>query len=207
MYPWSEFWLSILILKVQRTSMSFKSSFGALEDAGGSWLGFGILILIWICSLVFDTTMIWILALCPDFEGTKNIDVLEVLIWGSEGCMRFLSGVWNLNLEFGIFTGLWYTNLPNFGSLSWFWWHQEHICLQSPEHGYIKNQWQYPNQDQEAKPPSRTSSNIKSPKSRPKGHGCSLHLQNQDIEPNFLTWVYQRPVTISKSRSGCKTSF
>ena len=49
-YPYSEFWLSILILKVQRTSMSFKSWFGALEDAGGSWLGFGILILIWIGS-------------------------------------------------------------------------------------------------------------------------------------------------------------
>ena len=45
-HPWSTFKLSILILKVQRTSMSFKSSFGALEDAGGSWLGFGILILI-----------------------------------------------------------------------------------------------------------------------------------------------------------------
>ena len=42
----SKFWLSILILKVQGTSMSFKSSFGALEDAGGDWLGFGILILI-----------------------------------------------------------------------------------------------------------------------------------------------------------------
>ena len=32
----SKFLLSILILKVQRTSMSFKYSFGALEDAGGS---------------------------------------------------------------------------------------------------------------------------------------------------------------------------
>ena len=39
-HPYSEFWLSILILKMQRTSMSFKSSFGALEDAGGSWRGF-----------------------------------------------------------------------------------------------------------------------------------------------------------------------
>ena len=45
--PCANFWLSILILKVQRTSMSFKSSFGALEDAGDSWVGFGILILIW----------------------------------------------------------------------------------------------------------------------------------------------------------------
>ena len=74
-YPWSKFWLSILILKVQRTSMSFKSSFGALEDAGGSWLGFCILILIWIWSLVFDTLMIQILALYLDFEGAKNIHV------------------------------------------------------------------------------------------------------------------------------------
>ena len=44
----SKYQLSILILKLQRTSMSFKSSFGALEDAVGSWLGFGIMILIWI---------------------------------------------------------------------------------------------------------------------------------------------------------------
>merc|ERR1712112_544868 len=72
-HPYSEFWLSILILKVQRTSLSFKSSFGALEDAGGSLLGFGILILIWIWSLVFDTPMIRILALYLDLEGTKNI--------------------------------------------------------------------------------------------------------------------------------------
>ena len=56
-YPWSKCWLSILILKVQRTSMSFKSSFGALQDAGGSWLKFCILILILIWSLVFDTPL------------------------------------------------------------------------------------------------------------------------------------------------------
>ena len=65
-----------LILKVQKKSLSFKFSFGALEDAGGSWLGFGILILILIWSLVFDTTMIQILALYLDFEGAKNIHVL-----------------------------------------------------------------------------------------------------------------------------------
>ena len=72
----SEFCLSILIFKVQRTSTSFKSSFGALEDAGGSWLGFGILILIGIWSLIFDITMFQILALYVDFEGAKNIHVL-----------------------------------------------------------------------------------------------------------------------------------
>ena len=61
-HPCAKFWLYILILKVQRMSMSFKSLFGALEDAGGAWLGFGILILIWIWSLIFDTPMIQILA-------------------------------------------------------------------------------------------------------------------------------------------------
>ena len=57
--------LSFLILKVQRTSMSFKSSFRALEDAGEPWLEFGISILIWIWSLAFDILMIQILALFP----------------------------------------------------------------------------------------------------------------------------------------------
>ena len=56
--------------------MSFKSSFGALEDAGGSWLGVGNIILIWNWSVIFDTYMIQILALSLDFEGAKNIDVL-----------------------------------------------------------------------------------------------------------------------------------
>ena len=36
------------------------------------------------------------------------------------------------------------------------------------------------------------------------GHGWSVHLQNQDIEPKFGSCVYQRPVTISKSRSRCQ---
>ena len=35
----SKFWLSILILRVQRTSMSVKYSFEPLEDSGGSLLG------------------------------------------------------------------------------------------------------------------------------------------------------------------------
>ena len=38
-----------------------------------------------------------------------------------------------------------------------------------------------------------------------KGYGCSLHLQNQDREPKFRSWVYQRPLIISKSRSRCQT--
>ena len=75
-HSWSKFWLSIWILNIQKTSKSFKSWFRALDDARGSWLGFCILILIWIWLVVFDTTMIWILALHLDFEGAKNIHVL-----------------------------------------------------------------------------------------------------------------------------------
>ena len=60
--------------------MSFKSLFGALEDAGGSSLGFGTLILNWIWSLVFDIPKIQMLALYLDFEGAKSIHVVDVLI-------------------------------------------------------------------------------------------------------------------------------
>ena len=72
----------MLIFKVQRMSMSFKSSFGALEAAGGSWLEFGILILIWILSLISYTTLFQIMAFKIDFELEKNIHILQVLIWG-----------------------------------------------------------------------------------------------------------------------------
>merc|ERR1711942_556878 len=68
-----------------------------------------------------------------------------------------------------------------------------------------KDQWQLPNQYQDAKPQSGTSSILQSPRSGLKGHGCSLHLQNQDREPKFGICVYQRPVTISNSISGCQT--
>ena len=76
---------------------------------------------------------------------------------------------------------------------------------QNLHHGCIKDQWQYPNEDQDAKPQSGTSSVLQSPKSGLKGHACSLHLQNQDREPKFRSWMYQRPVTISKSRSRYQT--
>merc|ERR1711954_31566 len=53
--------------------------------------------------------------------------------------------------------------------------------------------------------PVRNSSVLQSPKSALKGHGCSLHLHNQAREPKFGIWLYQGPVTISKSISGCET--
>ena len=115
---WSNFWPSILILRVQRTSMSFKSWFGALEGAVGSWLGFVILILIQIWSMVFDTPRIQILALYLDLEGAKNIHALQVLIWEFGGHWRFLTGVWHLDLDLDMVTGLWYNHDLSFGSPS-----------------------------------------------------------------------------------------
>ena len=70
------------------------------------------------------------------------------------------------------------------------------IEKQNSEHGYSKDQCQYPNQDQDAKTQKRMSSVLQSPKSGHKGHGCSLQLPNQDREKKFGSWVYQRPVTI-----------
>ena len=118
--------------------MSFKSWFGALEDAGGSWLGFGILILIWIWSLVFGTPIYWILALYLNNEGAKNIHVLEVLIWGFGGYCRFLTWVWHLDLDSDIITCLWYTHAPNFSSPSLFWRCKEHPCPLSPHLGLLR---------------------------------------------------------------------
>ena len=43
--------------------------------------------------------MIQIWALYLDFEGAKNIHVLEVLIWGFRGNWRFLTGVLHLDLD------------------------------------------------------------------------------------------------------------
>ena len=63
-------------------------------------------------------------------------------------------------------------------------------------HGYVKDQWPYPNQNQDAKPQSGTSSILQSSKWWLKGHVYSLHLQNRDKEPIFgwgVTkdqWIY-----------------
>ena len=122
--------LDLNIIKMQKTSRSFKSWFGALEDGGGKWLKLSIWILIFILiqSLIFDRPMFWIVALYLDLEGAKNIHVLKVLIWGFGGCWRFLTRVWHFDLDLDMITGLWYTHDPNSGSLSWFWRCKEHPC-------------------------------------------------------------------------------
>ena len=73
-------------------------------------------------------------------------------------------------------------------------------------HGCIKDQSSYPNQDKHTKSQSGTSSVLQNQKWGLKGHGFPLRLQNQDWEPKLRIWVYQRPVTIAKSTSRCKTS-
>ena len=75
--------------------------------------------------------------------------------------------------------------------------HSDHRC--------IKDKWPYPNKDQDAIPQKGTSSVLQSSKSGLKGHGCSLHHHNKDRESKLGPRVYQRPVTISKSISGCPT--
>ena len=67
---------------------------------------FGILILTWMCSLVFDASLLQILALYLINEGTKNIYVLLVLIWGFGGCWRFLIGVWHIQNDLDMVIGL-----------------------------------------------------------------------------------------------------
>ena len=72
--PLIEILATYLDFEVAKNIVSFKSLFGALWDAGDSWLGFGLLI--WIWSLAFDIPVIQILALFLDSEGAKNTHVL-----------------------------------------------------------------------------------------------------------------------------------
>ena len=116
--------------------MSSKSIFLALENAGGSWLWFSILILIWKWSVVFSTPIFKILALYLVLEGAKNKHVLLVLIWGFEECWRFLTGVWHLDHDLDIANGFWYTHVTNFGPLSWYWRCNVYPCPFSPDLGH-----------------------------------------------------------------------
>ena len=69
-------------------------------------MGFDIFFLVCIKLLVFGTHMFQIWAHYLDFEGAKDIHVLQVIIWGFGGCWRFLTGVWHLDLDLNIVTCL-----------------------------------------------------------------------------------------------------
>ena len=64
-----------------------------LDNTGGFWPGFGIIILIYILSLVFGIVILKFLSVYLNFEGTKKIHVLLVLIWSFGGRWRFLTGI------------------------------------------------------------------------------------------------------------------
>ena len=72
--------------------------------------------------------MIQISALYHDFEGAKNLHVINVLIWGFGGGWRLLTGVWHLDLDLDIVSSLLYTQIANFASLSRFSRCKEHPC-------------------------------------------------------------------------------
>ena len=55
--------------------------------------------------------------------------------FGFDGDWRFLTGVWHPDIDLDMVTGLWYTYIPNFGPLSWFWRCKEHLCALSPDSG------------------------------------------------------------------------
>ena len=63
------------------------------------------------------------------------------------------------------------------------------VGSQDSEHVWIKDQWPFQSHNEDAKLQSGPSSTIQSSKSGIKGNGCSLHLQNQDREPKFGTYV------------------
>ena len=62
------------------------------------------------------------------------------------------------------------------------------IESQNLDQGCVKDQWTYPNQDQDAKLQSRTFTILQNLKSGLKGDGCSFHLENQDREQKFGPW-------------------
>ena len=62
--------------------------------------------------------MLYISALYLDSEGAKNINVFEVLIWGFRGCWRFLTGVWDLDLDSDMVSSLFHPHVPVFCSIA-----------------------------------------------------------------------------------------
>ena len=77
-FNWPIFWILAVYIEFEFTKNVYVLLvlIWALKDGGGSWLEFGILILILIWSQVFDTPINQILALYVDFEGRKNIHVI-----------------------------------------------------------------------------------------------------------------------------------
>ena len=79
------------------------------------------------------------------------------------------------------------------------------IESQHSEHGCIKDQWSYTNQDPDEKLLSGTPSVLQSPKTGLRWNQCSFHLENPEGELKLGALVIQTLVTISKLGPRCKT--
>ena len=123
--PYSKFWSTSWFWRCKEHPCTLSHHLGLWRTLEVPDLGLASWSCFWIWSMVFDAPMIWILDLYLQFEGAKNI---QVIIWGFGGHWRLLTGVWHLNVDLGMVTGLWYTHDPNFSSLSWFWRCKEHPC-------------------------------------------------------------------------------
>ena len=83
----------------------------------------------------------------------------------------------------------------------------DHGCIktkiesQNSAYGCIRDQWPYPNQDQDTSTTSGTYKVLQSSKWELNGHGCSLHLQYQNRDSKFGILVYQIQVTIARFKS------
>ena len=146
---------------MQRMSVSFKSLFEALDDPGGPWMDFGVLIMIWIWAMVFDTPIFnFLLSMlilnvqrtsCPFISYFGFWRMLEVPDLGSwflyeygqwsfiQMYSDFLLSILILEVQ-GTSTSFksWFGGVDNFGGLwlgfgSWSWFGYIHLPL--------KHQW------------------------------------------------------------------
>ena len=76
------------------------------------------------------------------------------------------------------------------------------ILSQNLDHGCIKDQWPYPNQDQDTTPQSGTSSILQSAIWWLKGNECSLQCKNLDHECLKNHWPYSNQDQDAKHQSG-----
>ena len=108
-HPSSKFMWSILILRLQSSSYPW-GYWGFWGFGVSSWSGYGH----WF--FIAPWSKFW---LYHDFEGAKQS--MSFKSWGLGRCWRFLTGIWDLHVDLDMVTGHWYIQVPNFGSLTWFW--------------------------------------------------------------------------------------
>ena len=195
--------------------MSFRSSFGALEDAGSSWQS----------SINIKTPNPSLEPPASFKAPNKDLDDMYVFCTfkikieshnSDHDCIQvqwsYLNEDQDAKPQSGTSNNL---QIPISGL-------KEHGCSLHPQNQVrepnldpwnIKDQWPYPNQDQHAKCQSGSSGALQSPKWGLKWHVCFLHLQNQDREPKFDhgyvkdKWPYKNQDQDAKLQSAASSVF